>query len=636
MSRNDNVFFDISRDDAVERDLGKGNDTVAIGHDSSVSQIRLTFTSSEVGNDDANDSDSMANQDGGLAVRVRAESATGTPRGPTSRFDDEGITFTTRGTATFDVRDLVSGAARGDMFDVVRLGTDGADNLIAGIRTNAYYMNGGAGDDRLFGGFMNDFLVGGSGNDFMSDRWGDNNFIGGAGNDLIFSGDGDDTVTVNLATDGRDKAELGGGLDTVKVAAPASAGQIRLSFTSSEVGNGNARDSNSMTGQDGSLAVRMEAENGADGLSGSTSRYDDEGIKFVSTTAGVTFDVRDLVSGVQRGDKFNIVQLGTSGNDSIFGGGLKGEAFYFNAGMGDDRVTGGLGNDFLVGGGGNDVLNGRDGNDSFIGGAGNDTIFGGIGDDTAIVTLATDGNDLVDLGAGMDTVNVTAPATAGQIRLTFTSAEVGNAAANDSATMTNQDGGLAVRMLAEDGAGGLSALGGRYDDEGISFVSTTPGVTFDVRDLVSGVQRGDQFNIVRLGTEAADTYDETGKTESIYINAGMGDDKVTGGLGNDFLVGGAGNDTLAGREGTNSYIGGAGSDTFVFTTTASNDTINDFVSGTDKIDLRAFNIGATNVASTTVGANTVLGIDADANGSVDFNITLVNAARPADSDFLFA
>jgi Ca2+-binding RTX toxin-like protein len=261
----------------------------------------------------------MANQDGNLAVRVLVESASGVPRGPTSCFDDEGITFTTKGNATFDVRDLVSGVQRGDQFDVVGLGTSGADNLIGAIRTQAYYMNGGAGNDRLFGGFMNDFLVGGRGNDFISDRWGDNTFIGGGGDDLIFSGAGDDTVTVNLATDGRDKAELVAGLDTVNVAAPGSAGQILLTFTSAEVGNGNARDSRAMANQDGSLAVRMDAENGADGLSGLTSRYDDEGIKFVSMTAGVTFDVRDLVSGVQRGDKFNVVQLGTSGNDTIYG-----------------------------------------------------------------------------------------------------------------------------------------------------------------------------------------------------------------------------------------------------------------------------------------------------------------------------
>ena len=109
-----------------------------------------------------------------------------------------------------------------------------------------------------------------------------------------------------------------------------------------------------------------------------------------------------------------------------------------------------------------------------------------------------------DLGKGDDVVLV--KGAAGQVRLTFTSAEVGNGNAVDANTMANQDGGLAVRLQAEDGADGLTGPVSRFDDEGITFVAASPGLTFDVRDLVAGTQRGDQFDVVTLGTDRDDRY----------------------------------------------------------------------------------------------------------------------------------
>ncbi len=107
----------------------------------------------------------------------------------------------------------------------------------------------------------------------------------------------------------------------------------------------------------------------------------------------------------------------------------------------------------------------------------------------------------------------------------------------------------------------------------------------------------------------------------------MGNDTLSGGSGNDFLVGGMGNDRLSGGAGNDSFIGGAGNDVFVFAETGGSERINDFVSGTDKIDLRAYGIDASNVASATSGADTILSIDTDRNGSSDFTITLSGVGR---------
>jgi Ca2+-binding RTX toxin-like protein len=112
-------------------------------------------------------------------------------------------------------------------------------------------------------------------------------------------------------------------------------------------------------------------------------------------------------------------------------------------------ITGTSGNDTLLGTPDNDRIDALEGNDTIFGFGGNDTIFGRAGVDTVGFNVSSDGADTVDLGADNDFVAVGAAASS-QIRLTFTSAEVGNNNANDSNSQANQDGGLAVRLRAED------------------------------------------------------------------------------------------------------------------------------------------------------------------------------------------
>ena len=455
------------------------------------------------------------------------------------------------------------------------------------------YLIGGKGNDSFYGGDKDNFIYGGRGNDKLFGENGNDTLVGGPGNDTVSGGEGHDRAYLDVSKDGADSIDLGSGFDSVYVDGKHKT-QVRLTFTSAEVGNGNPLDANTMANQDGGLAVRLQAEDKYGNLIGPITRVDDEGISFIGGK-GVTFDVRDLVSGAQRGDKFDEVQLGTNGNDTLTADDSD-ENYYINAGMGDDNITGEDGNDFLVGGAGNDTLSGGLGDDSFIGGGGNDSVAGGSGSNTAIFNVTTDGADSVDLGAGTDTViaNATVPT---QIRLTFTSAEVGNGNALDSNTMANQDGGLAVRLQAEDSMGNLTGGISRLDDEGINFEAGS-GVTFDVRDLVAGTERGNQFQEVSLGTLDNDSLVADDPARVYYQNAGMGDDTVIAGNANDFLVGGGGNDTLDGRGGNDSFIGGGGNDTaaggsgadlFIFASplsaTANVDVITDMMHDLDTIKL---------------------------------------------------
>jgi Ca2+-binding RTX toxin-like protein len=73
----------------------------------------------------------------------------------------------------------------------------------------------------------------------------------------------------------------------------------------------------------------------------------------------------------------------------------------FQAGLGNDTVTGGGLNDLIYGGHGNDRLYGNNGNDFLVGGEGHDWLIGAKGND---VLWAGNGIDYIDAGAGNDII----------------------------------------------------------------------------------------------------------------------------------------------------------------------------------------------------------------------------------------
>lgn len=555
--------------------------------------------------------------------------------------------------------DYIEGTNGDDMLDGL-----GGDDTIFGLAGTDTVL-GGDGNDTLDGGMGNDVVRGGDGNDSIADgaAGGSNQLFGdagndvfttsgglnfidpGTGNDVVNGGAGTEVITHDLVTGGSDTYNTGGGIDFVTLNM-ASGSEARITFTSNEVGNGSAADSSTQANQDGGLAARIRLENGVGDANGIETRGDDEGI-YYTASEGSTVEVRDLVSGVSRGS-FRTAFLGTSGNDTQTPtGSFAAASLYANGGMGNDTLTGSSVDDFLVGGSGDDTLNGALGNDRFIGGTGNDSITGGDGDDSATVNVATDGADSVNLGVGNDVVNVSG---AGQVRLTFTSAEVGNNSANDAGTLANQDGGLALRLQAEDNFDALTGAASRYDDEGITFVAAA-GTTFDVRDLVSGAARGNQFRVATLGTAAGDVLTAVNPALSYYINAGAGNDSVTGGAAADFLVGGEGddivsgggdndgllggngNDMLSGGDGNDSIDGGAGADTLTggtgndtYTADETDTIVEGVGEGIDIVLSARSHVLAANVENLTLSGTAVSGegnaIDNLINGTALFNLLL--------------
>ncbi len=83
-------------------------------------------------------------------------------------------------------------------------------------------INGGGGDDTLFGGTTGSLLVGGPGSDFLHGGPGNDTLIGGAGNDTLFGGAGNDQLYGNAGDDslfggpGADTLYGGAGNDTLQ------------------------------------------------------------------------------------------------------------------------------------------------------------------------------------------------------------------------------------------------------------------------------------------------------------------------------------------------------------------------------------------------------------------------------------
>jgi Ca2+-binding RTX toxin-like protein len=219
------------------------------------------------------------------------------------------------------------------------LGTDLADYFHMGGGKDT--VNGGLGDDRIWGDSGKDNLSGGDGNDKIR---------GGTQNDRIFGGNNDDDLA---GEDGNDTISGGAGVDAISG------------------GNGNDR----LFGDAGNDSIL--GGKGDDLVNGGTEN--------------------DQIDGGKGNDKL----LGGRGNDTIVGGkgddillGGKGDDS-LNGGAGSDTLFSGKGDDLMVGGDGNDILNGGKGSDEMAGGAGDDIMTGGSGTDGFVFYSTSIGNDTI-------------------------------------------------------------------------------------------------------------------------------------------------------------------------------------------------------------------------------------------------
>jgi serralysin len=262
----------------------------------------------------------------------------------------------------------------------------------------------------------------------------------------------------------------------------------------------------------------------------------------------------------------------------------------------------------LTGTGAADRLDGAAGNDQINGLAGNDAIYAQDGDD---VLIGGAGRDILDGGAGTDTAS-------------YATARLG---------------------VAADLAG---SSGNRRDASGDRYVSIENLTGSAYADVLKG---NGAANVLIGGSGSDSLY---GRGGADRLEGGSGNDPLEGGSGADVLYGHSGRDTLYGGPGGDILTGGTGADLFVFKSTgetarAAPDTILDFVSGTDRIDLRNIDAHAKvsgNQAFSFIGGNAFTGEarqlnfrdgmlsgDVDGDSLADFRIRLPDVPSLKSADF---
>jgi Ca2+-binding RTX toxin-like protein len=145
---------------------GAGNDTILTGDDRDVIDAGTGNDAIDAGDDDD-------------SVQAGA--------GDDTVFAGEGNDTVLGG----DGNDVLLGGTRGDLLDPTHL----PDAIDADPDNNRDLLDGGAGDDSLYGGDDADTLIGGIGNDLLDGGIDDDSLTGGAGNDVLLGGEGADVMT---------------------------------------------------------------------------------------------------------------------------------------------------------------------------------------------------------------------------------------------------------------------------------------------------------------------------------------------------------------------------------------------------------------------------------------------------------
>ena len=421
-------------------------------------------------------------------------------------------------------------------------GTIGADDVV--LREGGEQFLGAAGNDKAAGLAGADVLLGEAGNDTLLGGLGNDTLLGGTGNDLLTGGDDADLL------------QGGAGIDTLT----GGAGNDTLTGgTEADEMRGGTGDDLYLVGVTDSLA-----ENSAEG----------------------TDTVQASVAWVLAANIENLTLTGAAGIAGT--GNALGNTLTGNGGA--NALNGGSGADTLVGGGGNDTLTGGAAADDLQGGTGDDLYIAGFGDTTT--ENAAEGTDAVQsdaiwtLGANLENLSLVGVSNLNGFGNELANAITGNTANNALNGYDGDDtlaGGLGNDTLTGS-AGADSLLGGQGDDTYVIDTSDT------VTELAN--QGIDTMQSVLTATVAANVENLTltggqnvGVTGNILANL------LVGNIAKNTLNGAGGNDTLQGGGGSDTLTGGAGIDLFVFDaalSAATNvDTVNDFVIGTDKLQLDA-------------------------------------------------
>ena len=512
--------------------------------------------------------------------------------------------------------------------------SDRNDVLTGDYKANT--LRGGKGNDKLYGRAGNDILYGGDGDDRLEGEAGVDTLHGGKGSDTFImtfqtgtqdtvygEGDLDENGTIDADETGDNVDPTS--VDTISYEKWSDPDQNRVTFTADST-NGieniiGSPYADTLTGDGGANVIDGGA--GRDKLDGGTGNNDNnDTLSYQSHSAseGVTVNLATPSSSADESIANFENIIGSPQDDTLTG---DGNANVIEGGAGKDKLNGGSGTDTLSYQGSNagvtvDLRAGTGGliQKSEGGHAEGDDVTSGTfenitgsryrdtltGDSNTNVLEGGPGRDTLDGGGGdNDTASYAGATAAVTVDLTESGRGRGDAA-GDSFILIDQFLGSAHddTFIAStdadiiDGGDGLDTVS--YAQSG---AKVAVDLTADTQnDTTAGsYANGDKLTSIEniIGSPKDDTL--TGDGKANVIKGGAGDDildgageadTLEGGDGMDTLKGGAGADTLEGGDDRDTLTGGADNDTFIFAYGDGNDTITDFGTGDNKIDLSAF------------------------------------------------
>ncbi len=393
---------------------GKGTDTADYLYSNANWTISLTFGTATNGGSDTDVLSGIEN------VRLGAGHDTVRGNGTSNLLDGGGGSDSLTGLAGNDIllgdtgNDVLNGGTGNDIL-AGGAGIDTADysDEFQGVRVDLSITSQqdtvGAGLDTLtgiedlIGSQHNDWLFGDDKRNVIEGGFGDDNLFGRGGDDLIWGREGNDILLGGL---GDDILVGGDGIDTASYL--FAVGGVRVDL--------------SIAGSQNTLSDGLDALASIENISGSLHHDILFGDEHRNRLEGL--DGNDLLSGMAGDDVLfggagNDTLAGGAGNDVLEGGSGIDWAIYTSAvvvnlnqetqntyGAGIDtlrdieNLSGSIHGDALGGDDGQNEINGNGGNDWLFGRAGNDTLRGGAGDD---FIAGNRGSDNLFGGAGVDT-----------------------------------------------------------------------------------------------------------------------------------------------------------------------------------------------------------------------------------------
>ena len=243
-----------------------------------------------------------------------------------------------------------------------------------------------------------------------------------------------------------------------------------------------------------------------------------------------------------------------------------------NGGKGNDTITGTRYNDKITGGAGNDLIYATAGNDTITGSSGENEIkYAYKKAPTEENPQAIFGKDTIKLTKG-ETLNLNIKYDDdSNVGLTYGHGKGKNANdliitnganENDSIIIKDYYGKTTGATVKVNGVNLANIAKIHFDKNDISKASITGSALADTIDVSEADQQYKTVKKKKVATE-------------LVVDAGAGNDNITGSNYNDIIKGGAGNDSLTGGKGNDTLTGGAGSDTFIFNADDGVDTITD-------------------------------------------------------------